>query len=129
MKHFYKMLLALVAVFVFVPNGYALQGGDGGSDDIIIIDKRPPFPRPRTLTTVEASYDAACSLLEVNFLCEVGQVTIALRNSMNQTVVSYNCNSAMEPQVWLPVSLVEGESYTLQIVGANYEGVGYLVVE
>lgn len=128
MKHFYKMLLALVAVFVFVPSGYALQDGEG-IDDIIIIDKRPPFPRPRTLTTVEASYDATCSLLEVNFLCDVGQVTIALQNCMNQTVASYDCNSAMEPQVWLPVSLVEGESYTLQIVGFDYEGVGYLVVE
>lgn len=86
---------------------------------------QPDIPTPTSLTaTVEASYDAEFSLLEVVFNREVGKVTISLTdNTTGRTLIAYTCDSAIEPQVLLNLALGTGY-YTLRIEGSDYEGYG-----
>lgn len=76
--------------------------------------------------TVEAWYNPAESLLELSFNEEVGNVTVYVLNGMNQCIASYDCNTAMDSIVYMNVNMSEGDIYTIQIVGSNYEGLGYL---
>lgn len=76
--------------------------------------------------TVAAWYDPAGSLLELSFNEEVGNVTVYVLNGMNQCIASYNCNTTIESIVYMTVNMSEGDIYTIQIVGSNYEGIGTL---
>ena len=76
--------------------------------------------------TVAAWYDPAGSMLELSFNEEVGNVTVYVLNGMNQCIASYNCNTTIETIVYMTVNMSEGDIYTIQIVGSNYEGIGTL---
>ena len=65
-------------------------------------------------------------MLELSFNEEVGNVTVYVLNGMNQCIASYNCNTTIESIVYMTVNMSEGDIYTIQIVGSNYEGIGTL---
>ncbi|WP_297930745.1 hypothetical protein [uncultured Alistipes sp.] len=82
-----------------------------------------------TAPTAYGQYDPNFSLLEVEFFREIGPVAIYVLNSMNQCIARYDCNTAEEDVARINFQAVEDETYTIRIVGSNYEGVGYLFVQ
>ncbi len=99
------------------------------TQSIPITDKNLPPPPTTTLSaeaTVEACYTTDLALLELWFNREVGVVTVSLTDNMTgRTLISYTCDTSMEPQLCLSVALDAG-FYTLHIIGSDYEGYGDL---
>lgn len=89
---------------------------------------KPPQPEPRSaIPTVFASYSSDISLLELNFTKPLGIVTIYIVNDMGQCVAKYNCNTQNESDVYINVVVEEG-SYTIRIIGNEYEAEGYFTL-
>lgn len=76
--------------------------------------------------TVDAWYTPTGNLLELTFHEGVGNVTVYVLNGMNQCIASHSCNTTIESIVYMTVNMSEGDIYTIQIIGSNYEGFGTL---
>lgn len=132
MKRIYcYQLIMIFSLLIAVP---ALSMNDNEEPTKIAIQDIPGTgtKTPRsvlpTAPTAYGQYDPNFSLLEVEFNREVGRVTIYVLNGMNQCVARCDCNTAEENSVWMNFQIVEDETYTIHIVGNDYEGIGYLLV-
>lgn len=96
--------------------------------DIPGSDTKTPRSVSPTAPTAYGQYDPNFSLLEMEFNREVGRITIYVLNDMNQSIARCDCNTAEENSVWMNFQIVEDETYTIHIVGSDYEGIGYLFV-
>lgn len=99
------------------------------TEEIVIRDiQTPPITeRPRSAAPIiNAYYSADTDLLEIYFNYCIGTVTINVLDATQQCIARYTCNTNTEGEVYLTPSLSPGETYTLHIVGSDYEGIGYL---
>lgn len=136
MKKSYRLVWILLAFFTIIStsDGRAANPTNGRTVTIHINDIRRPAgsgtPTPRSVISfADAWYDAEMSLLEVVFNTEIGEATIHVLNGMNQCIARYDCNTIEESVAWINFHAVENESYTIRIVGKDYEGIGYLFVQ
>lgn len=105
-----------------------VDGEEPTTREIVIRDLEfPPIRQPRSATPIiNAYYSADMDLLEVYFNYCIGTVTINVLDATQQCIARYTCNTNTEGEVYLTPSLSPGETYTLHIVGNDYEGIGYL---
>lgn len=135
MKKSHLLVWILLSFFTIVStsDGRSANLAKGSTVTININDiKRPAgsgTPTPRSVISfVDAWYDAEMSLLEISFNTEIGKTSIYVLNGMNQCIARCDCNTAEENSVWMNFQIVEDETYTIHIVGSDYEGIGYLFV-
>lgn len=136
MKKSHLLVLIFISLFTIIStsDGRSANLAKGNTVTININDIRRPTgsgtPAPRSVISfVDAWYDAEMSLLEVVFNTEIGEATIHVLNGMNQCIARYDCNTIEESVAWINFHAVENESYTIRIVGKDYEGIGYLFVQ
>lgn len=140
MKKFILTLLATVAT-VSVAYVAPKQESDGGTkdeekkemsmQDIVIRDLMSPVRRGQARSggaTVDVYYVPG-SGLEFYFNPDylLGTVTIDVTDASGASIATRNCNTDTEPSVCLPVVLTTDNSYSIRIVGPDYEGVGTIL--
>lgn len=129
-------MIAILLSGLFIASHAMSADAEPTTRDIHIQDiTRPAGSGTKTARSIgtsesiaEARYDPGISILEVSFNAEVGNVTITVLNGMNQCIACCDCNSTLEDYAYLTFSAVEGEMYTIRIVGTEYEGIGYLSI-
>lgn len=57
----------------------------------------------------------------------LGTVTIDVTDASGASIATRSCNTDSEPSVCLPVVLTTDNSYSIRIVGPDYEGVGTIL--
>lgn len=130
--YLFAMMLLVAAATVFPAYTTPTMNTDGDEQttrEIVIRDIQSPkdFDRPRSAAPIiNAYYSADTDLLEVYFNYCIGTVTINVLDATQQCIARYTCNTNTEGEVYLTPSLSPGETYTLHIVGNDYEGIGYL---
>ncbi len=136
MKKSHLLVLIFISLFTIIStsDGRSANLAKGNTVTININDIRRPTgsgtPAPRSVISfVDAWYDAEISLLEISFNTKIGKTSIYVLNGMNQCVARYGCDTDQEDTVWMNFQVVEDETYTIRIVGDEYEGVGYLFVQ
>lgn len=138
MKKFILTLLATVAT-VSVAYVAPKQESDGGTKDeekkelsmqeIVINDLTTVTPRGQARSggaTVDVYYVPG-SGLEFYFNYLLGTVTIDIADASGASIATRSCNTDTEPSVCLPVVLTTDNSYSIRIVGPDYEGVGTIL--
>lgn len=138
MKKFILTLLATVAT-VSVAYVAPKQESDGGTkdeekkemsmQDIVIRDLMSPVRRGQARSggaTVDVYYVPG-SGLEFYFNYLLGTVTIDVTDASGASIATRSCNTDTEPSVCLPVVLTTDNSYSIRIVGPDYEGVGTIL--
>lgn len=135
MKKSHLLVLIFISFFTIIStsDGRSANLAKGNTVTININDVRRPTgsgtPATRSaMSFVDAWYDAEMSLLEISFNTEIGKTSIYVLDSMNQCVARCYCNTAEEHSVWMNFQVVEDETYTIHIVGSEYEGIGYLFI-
>ncbi len=138
MKKFILTLLATVAT-VSVAYVAPKQESDGGTKDeekkelsmqeIVINDLTTSTPReqPRSGGATVDVYYVPGSGLEFYFNYLLGTVTIDIADASGASIATRSCNTDTEPSVCLPVVLTTDNSYSIRIVGPDYEGVGTIL--
>ena len=133
MKKFILTLLATVAT-VSVAYVAPKQESDGGTkdeekkemsmQDIVIRDLMSPVRRGQA-----RSGGVPGSGLEFYFNPDylLGTVTIDVTDASGASIATRSCNTDTEPSVCLPVVLTTDNSYSIRIVGPDYEGVGTIL--
>lgn len=58
---------------------------------------------------------------------QLGTVTIDITDASGASIATRSCNTDTEPSVCLPVVLTTDNSYSIRIVGPDYEGVGTIL--
>lgn len=140
MKKFILTLLATVAT-VSVAYVAPKQESDGGTKDeekkelsmqeIVIRDVMSPTQKGQARSggaTVDVCYVPG-SGLEFYFNPDylLGTVTIDITDASGASIATRSCNTDTEPSVCLPVVLTTDNSYSIRIVGPDYEGVGTIL--
>lgn len=140
MKKFILTLLATVAT-VSVAYVAPKQESDGGTKDeekkelsmqeIVIRDVMSPVVVEQSRSggaTVDVYYVPG-SGLEFYFNPDylLGTVTIDITDASGASIATRSCNTDTEPSVCLPVVLTTDNSYSIRIVGPDYEGVGTIL--
>lgn len=135
MKKSYSLALVFIVVLVMISPAFSMSSACGtenlsANGEIVIQDIRiPSTPRPRSATPlIDSYYSADMNLLEIYFNYEVGTVTINILDGMQRCIVKYTCNTETEAEVFMNLSLLPDDTYTIHIVGREYEGVGYLIL-
>lgn len=133
MRRIYLFAMILLVAAATVSPAHSTPIIDVDSDEpttreIVIRDLEfPPIRQPRSAAPIiNAYYSADTDLLEVYFNYCIGTVTINVLDATQQCIARYTCNTNTEGEVYLTPSLSPGETYTLHIVGNDYEGIGYL---
>lgn len=134
MRRIYLFAMILLVAAATVSPAYStpiidVDGEEPTTREIVIRDiQTPPITeRPRSAAPIiNAYYSADTDLLEVYFNYCIGTVTINVLDATQQCIARYTCNTNTEGEVYLTPSLSPGETYTLHIVGNDYEGIGYL---
>lgn len=140
MKKFILTLLATVAT-VSVAYVAPKQESDGGTKDeekkeltlreIVIRDVMSPTQKgqPRSAGSTVDVYYVPGSGLEFYFNPDylLGTVTIDITDASGASIATRSCNTDTEPSVCLPVVLTTDNSYSIRIVGPDYEGVGTIL--
>ena len=138
MKKFILTLLATVAT-VSVAYVAPKQESDGGTKDeekkeltlreIVINDLKTTTPhgQARSGGATGAGYYVPGSGLEFYFNYLLGTVTIDVTDASGASIATRSCNTDTEPSVCLPVVLTTDNSYSIRIVGPDYEGVGTIL--
>lgn len=140
MKKFILTLLATVAT-VSVAYVAPKQESDGGTKDeekkelttreIVVIDIKSPTQKgqPRSVGATVDVYYVPGSGLEFYFNPDylLGTVTIDVTDASGASIATRSCNTDTEPSVCLPVVLTTDNSYSIRIVGPDYEGVGTIL--
>lgn len=138
MKKFILTLLATVAT-VSVAYVAPKQESDGGTKDeekkelsmqeIVIRDVMSPVvvEQPRSGGATVDVYYVPGSGLEFYFNYQLGTVTIDIADASGASIATRSCNTDTEPSVCLPVVLTTDNSYSIRIVGPDYEGVGTIL--
>lgn len=132
MKRFIPFLLALTAVFAVVFSGYSSPVASEEPTNTLYIKviRHPNGGHTNTTRSgadpVVAWYDADLSLLEVCFNEEVGRVSVSVTDSKGQELARYACETYVDPVAYLYFTAEEGEVYTINLVGKDFEGVGYM---
>lgn len=129
--------MATVSVAYVAPK----QESDGGTKDeekkeltlreIVINDLMSPVQRGQARSggaTVDVYYVPG-SGLEFYFNPDylLGTVTIDITDASGASIATRSCNTDTEPSVCLPVVLTTDNSYSIRIVGPDYEGVGTIL--
>lgn len=136
MKKIYLLALAFVVAMATITPVYLAASNNTSREErlstkeIVIRDiKYPPStPRPRSAAPViSAYYSSDISLLEIYFNNPVGTVTINVLDEMQQCIGRYTCNTNNETVAFINLSLSPGYTYTIHIVGDEYEGIGYYI--
>ena len=138
MKKFILTLLAAVAT-VSVAYVAPMPESDGENkeeekkeltmQEIVINDLTTATPRGQARSagsTVDVYYVPG-SGLEFYFNYPLGTVAIDVTDASGASVVTRSCNTDTEPSVSLPVVLTSDNSYSIRIVGPDYEGVGTIL--
>lgn len=132
MKKIYLLTLAFILAVATITPAYVMTSTAESkpqptTEEIVIRDVRyPPVTRPRSVAPIiNAYYSGDMSMLEIYFNYYVGTVKISILDGMQQCVAQYTCNTEIEGEVFLNLSLSPEEEYTIHIVGNEYEGVGY----
>lgn len=133
MRRIYLFAMILLVAAATVSPAYTMprintDGEPLSTEEIMIRELTAPTIRqPRSATPIiNAYYSADTDLLEVYFNYCIGTVTINVLDATQQCIARYTCNTNTEGEVYLTPSLSPGETYTLHIVGNDYEGIGYL---
>lgn len=137
-KHtFLLATVATVSVAYVAPK----QESDGGTKDeekkelsmqeIVINDLKTTTPHGQARSggaTVDVYYVPG-SGLEFYFNPDylLGTVTIDVTDASGASIATRSCNTDTEPSVCLPVVLTTDNSYSIRIVGPDYEGVGTIL--
>lgn len=129
--------VATVSVAYVAPK----QESDGGTKDeekkelsmqeIVINDLKTTTPHGQARSggaTVDVYYVPG-SGLEFYFNPDylLGTVTIDVTDASGASIATRSCNTDTEPSVCLPVVLTTDNSYSIRIVGPDYEGVGTIL--
>lgn len=142
-KHMKKFILTLLATVATVSVAYVApkQESDGGTKDeekkelttreIVVIDIKSPTQKGQARSggaTVDVYYVPG-SGLEFYFNPDylLGTVTIDVTDASGASIATRSCNTDTEPSVCLPVVLTTDNSYSIRIVGPDYEGVGTIL--
>lgn len=133
MKKIYLLTMVFILAVATITPAYMMTSKAESkprptTEEILIRDvKWPSTPtRPRSAAPmVNAYYSGDMSMLEIYFNYYVGTVKISILDGMQQCVAQYTCNTEIEGEVFLNLSLSPDEEYTIHIVGSEYEGVGY----
>lgn len=129
MKKIATILLALTAFLMVTSPAY----GNWKINSVTYVDVKeirlPPIPPAgRSLAPkIEVVVDADSNLIQVDFHCNLGALTILVVNQMGQTITRYNCNTDFEPMAILSMPMDEG-FYTIRIIGSEYEAEGYFTL-
>lgn len=140
MKKFILTLLATVAT-VSVAYVAPKQESDGGTKDeekkelttreIVVNDIKSPVivEQSRSAGATVDVYYVSGSGLEFYFNPDylLGTVTIDVTDASGASIATRSCNTDTEPSVCLPVVLTTDNSYSIRIVGPDYEGVGTIL--
>lgn len=138
MKKFILTLLATVAT-VSVAYVAPKQESDGGTKDeekkelstreIVVNDIKSPVivEQSRSAGATVDVYYVSGSGLEFYFNYLLGTVTIDITDASGASIATRSCNTDSEPSVCLPVVLTTDNSYSIRIVGPDYEGVGTIL--
>lgn len=127
-----SFIVAVVTVIPFKANTIAatnVSNRDGTTKEVVVRDLHyPTIPRPRSATPfISSFYSADISLLEIYFNYYVGTVTVNILNGTLQCIAQYICDTEVEAEVFMNLSLSPNDTYTIHIVGKNYEGIGYFI--
>ena len=136
-----KFILTLLATVAKVSVAYVApkQESDGGTKDeekkelttreIVVIDIKSPTQKgqPRSAGATVDVYYVPGSGLEFYFNYLLGTVTIDVTDASGASIATRSCNTDSEPSVCLPVVLTTDNSYSIRIVGPDYEGVGTIL--
>lgn len=96
--------------------------------EVVIQDIKIPLNpgRPRSAAPIVAAcYSSDMSMLEVYFNYKVGTVKINILDGMQQCVAQYTCDTEIEGEVFLNLTLSPNDIYAIHIIGNEYEGIGY----
>ena len=138
MKKFILTLLATVAT-VSVAYVAPKQESDGGTKDeekkelttreIVVNDIKSPVivEQSRSAGSTVDVYYVPGSGLEFYFNYLLGTVTIDVTDASGASIATRSCNTDTEPSVCLPVVLTTDNTYSIRIVGPDYEGVGTIL--
>ncbi len=126
-----KLTFPIITILLLLCSIGGFSANDTNKEPIDIKDKPTPpntgSIKPRTdISTVDAWYDYDGSMFEFWFNDNIGSVTICVSDAMNQTIASCTCDTAVESMAYIFCAIDETQSYTVRIVGNDYEGVGYL---
>lgn len=97
--------------------------------EIVVIDIKSPTQKgqPRSAGATVDVYYVPGSGLEFYFNYLLGTVTIDVTDASGASIATRSCNTDSEPSVCLPVVLTTDNSYSIRIVGPDYEGVGTIL--
>ncbi len=121
-----KAILLLLTLLMITPAAYNAYGDDNDdpnkiSKPIIIISKKK-----RSISEeVTANYYTAERIVEIEFNENIGTVDIKVTNAMGAIVYNDMHDTSIEAGCTIDIPQ-QGTTYTIDINGSEYAGVGYL---
>lgn len=120
-------------LFVFAPVFSAFSALDKEPEQksareirIIIAQQPSPHTHRSNMQAVDAWYDIDAENIEVEFNGDFGSVTIYLMNAMSQPIMKYECNTSFEEYVFIPCNGIIRDIRMIEILGTDFEAIGYL---